>query len=83
MQNSPIVLGLVMAGFLFITIHAVHRIGGFFGGTGSFEEAALLVIWLQFILICVQVIQIVTLFVLPPLAGLITIVAIALMSGSW
>jgi hypothetical protein len=78
MQNSPIVLGLVMAGFLFIIIHAVHRIGGFFGGTGSFEEAALLVIWLQFILICVQVIQIVTLFVLPPLAGLITIVAIAL-----
>jgi hypothetical protein len=50
----------------------------FFGGTGSFEESALLVIWLQFILICVQVIQIATLFVLPPLAGLITIIAIAL-----
>jgi hypothetical protein len=30
----------------------------------------------------VQVIQIVTLFVLPPLAGLITIIAIASMSGS-
>jgi cysteine desulfurase/selenocysteine lyase len=56
----------------------VHRIGVFFGGTGSFEESALLVIWLQFILICVQVIQIATLFVLPPLAGLITIIAIAL-----
>jgi hypothetical protein len=54
----------------------------FFGGTGSFEEAALLVIWLQFILICVQVIQIVTLFVLPPLAGLITIIAIALCLAS-
>ncbi len=78
MQDSPLVLGLVMAGFLFITIHAVHRVGNFFGGTGSFEEAALLVIWLQFILICVQVIQIATLFILPPLAGLITIVAIAL-----
>jgi hypothetical protein len=78
MQDSPYILGLVMAGFLFLTIHAVHRIGRFFGGTGSFEESALLVIWLQFILICIQAIQIVTLFILPPLAGLITIAAIAI-----
>jgi hypothetical protein len=77
-ENSFVIFGLVMAGFLYITIHAVHRIGVFFGGTGSFEESALLVIWLQFILICVQVIQIATLFVLPPLAGLVTIIAIAL-----
>jgi hypothetical protein len=78
MQDSPLILGLVMAGFLYLSIHAVHRIGQFFGGTGSFEEAALLVIWLQFILICVQVIQMATLLILPPLAGLITIVAIGL-----
>ena len=78
MQGSTLALGLVMAGFLYLTMHAVHRIGQFFGGTGSFEETALLVIWLQFILICLQVIQIATLFILPPVAGLITIVAIAL-----
>jgi len=80
MQGSTLMLGLVMAGFLYLTMHAVHRIGQFFGGTGSFEETALLVIWLQFILICLQVIQIAALFILPwPwLAGLITIVAIAL-----
>jgi hypothetical protein len=39
MQGSTLMLGLVMAGFLFLTIHAVHRIGRFFGGTGNFEEA--------------------------------------------
>jgi hypothetical protein len=78
MQGSTLMLGLVMAGFLFLTMHAVHRIGRFFGGTGNFEETALLVIWLQFILICLQVIQIAALFIIPPLAGLITIVAIAL-----
>jgi hypothetical protein len=78
LQNSPVILGLLMAGLLFVTIHAVHRIGVFFGGTGSLEEATLLVIWLQFILVCLQVIQLATLFVLPPLAGLITILAIAL-----
>jgi hypothetical protein len=78
MQSSTLMLGLVMAGFLYLTMHAVHRIGRFFGGTGSFEEAALLVIWLQFILICVQVIQIAALFIMPPLAGLITIAAIGL-----
>jgi hypothetical protein len=28
MQDSSLILGLVMAGFLYLTIHAVHRIGG-------------------------------------------------------
>jgi hypothetical protein len=77
-QQSPMMMGLVQAAFLFLTIHAVHRIGRFFGGTGSLEESALLVIWLQFIFICIQVVQIAALVVIPPVAGLITILAIAL-----
>jgi hypothetical protein len=76
--RSPLVLGLVQAAFLYLVIHAVHRIGRFFGGTGSFEEAALLVIWLQFIFVCVQIVQILAIVILPPAAGLITLLAIAL-----
>jgi hypothetical protein len=78
MQQSPLMLGLIQAALLFVSIHAIHRIGRFFGGTGSLEEAALLIIWLQFILLCVQVLQIAALLILPPVAGLITILAIAL-----
>ncbi len=76
--QSPMTLGLIQAGFLFLMIHAIHHIGRFFGGTGSLEEAALLVIWLQFIFVCIQVVQVLAILVLPPLAGLITLVAIGL-----
>jgi hypothetical protein len=76
--QSPLALGLVQAAFLFIMIHVIHHVGRFFGGTGSLEEAALLVIWLQFIFICIQVIQIVALLIIPPIAGLVTLLAIGL-----
>jgi hypothetical protein len=78
MQQSPLMLGLIQGALLFLSIHAIHRIGRAFGGTGSLEESALLIIWLQFILLCVQVLQIAAMVVLPPVAGLITILAIAL-----
>ncbi|MFW5654417.1 MAG: YIP1 family protein [Roseicyclus sp.] len=78
MQQSPLMLGLIQAALLYVSIHAIHRIGRVFGGTGRLEEAALLIIWLQFILLCVQVVQIAAMVVLPPLAGLVTILAIAL-----
>jgi len=77
-QQSPLMLGLVQAAFLYLMIHAMHRIGRYFGGTGNLQEAALLVIWLQFIFICIQLVQIAALVILPPVAGLITILAIAL-----
>lgn len=77
-EQSPLMLGLVQAAFLFLMIHVIHRVGRFFGGTGSLEETALLVIWLQFIFICLQVVQIAALVIIPPVAGLITILAIAL-----
>ncbi|GAA5069131.1 YIP1 family protein [Maritalea mobilis] len=78
LQNSVISLGLVQAAFLFIMAHAMHRIGRVFGGNGRFEEALLLVIWLQFIFNLLQLVQIGALLIIPPVAGLITILAIAL-----
>jgi hypothetical protein len=78
MQFAHGMLGLMRPAFLYLMIHAVTTIGRFFGGTGSFEESALLVIWLQFIFICVQVIQIAAILLLPPLAGMITILAVGL-----
>jgi hypothetical protein len=76
--QSPMALGLIQAAFLFLMIHAIYHVGRFFGGSGSLEETALLVIWLQFIFICVQVIQIAAILLLPPLAGIITILAVGL-----
>ncbi len=76
--RSPMMLGLIQAAFLFIMIHAVYRIGRLFGGTGAFDEAALLVIWLQFIFVLVQVVQVFALLLIPPLIGLITVAALGL-----
>jgi len=76
--GSPLLLGVVQGAFLCIMVFAIHHIGGWFGGTGRFEEALLLVVWLQFIFVCIQVVQIVALLVVPPLAALIPIVVIGL-----
>ncbi|MBF9050228.1 YIP1 family protein [Roseobacter sp. HKCCD9010] len=75
---SPVTLGLIQGALLFVMIQAIHHIGRAFGGTGQFHEALLLVIWLQFIFICVQIIQLVALIIVPFLAPLITIAAMAL-----
>ena len=65
------VIGLIVA-------FGAFRIGQGFGGTGTFEQAFALVIWAQFILLCLSLIQIVALVVLPPLSDVIGIAALAL-----
>ena len=78
MGASPVVMGGLQAGFLYLMAHAITQIGRLFGGTGRFEEALALIIWLQFIFLCVQVVQLIALVALPPVAGLITILALGL-----
>ncbi|WP_370252689.1 YIP1 family protein [Nioella sp.] len=55
-----------------------HRIGQLFGGKGTFDQALTLVIWAQFILLVLSVVQILVLLVLPPLSDIITMLALAL-----
>ncbi len=76
--GNPVVAGSIQFGLLVIIIFAVFWIGRAMGGTGSFEESMLLMSWLQFIMVCVQVAQTLSMLVLPPLAGLIGIAALAL-----
>ncbi len=75
---SPLMLGFVQGGLLLVMIYATFWIGRAFGGTGSFEETMLLVTWLQFILVCLQVAQTLAMVLLPPFAGLIGIAALFL-----
>lgn len=78
LAGSPLAAGLLQGAFLFLMAHAITHIGRACGGTGRFDEALTLVVWLQFIFICVQVLQLVAVLVVPPMAGLITILAIGL-----
>jgi hypothetical protein len=78
MANSPIALGLAQTGLMLAMVYTAYFVGKFFGGTGAFEESLLLMIWLQFILLCVQVVQIAAILLMPPLVGLITLASLAL-----
>ncbi len=75
---GPMAMGFIQLALLVVMIFAIFWIGRSFGGTGSFEETILLVAWLQFIMVCLQVVQTVALLVLPFIAGLIGIAGLVL-----
>lgn len=75
--ESPILLGFVQGSILVIMVFAIHWIGRSFGGHGAFEDAIAVVAWLQFLLVCLQVLQGVLGLMSPALSGLIGIVALA------
>ncbi|MEL6643600.1 MAG: Yip1 family protein [Pseudomonadota bacterium] len=76
--QNPLITGIIQMGLLIIMIFSVHWVGRAMGGRGSFEEATLLMSWLQFIMVCLQLLQTLSLLILPPFAGLIGIAALVL-----
>lgn len=71
---SVVVQGVVLV----VTVFAVHGVGRMFGGSGAFADALLLVAWLQFLMVGLQALQLVSLLLIPPLSGMIGILSIAL-----
>jgi len=82
-DQTPLAVGagasvVVQGVLLVITVFAVHGVGRMFGGTGEFPDALLLVAWLQFLMVGLQAVQLLSLLLIPPLAGMIGILSIAL-----
>jgi len=75
---NPLVMWGLQCGLLFVMVHAIHRIGRAMGGVGVFEDTLALVVWLQFVMACLQLVQTAALFILPPLADLIGIVGLVI-----
>lgn len=65
------VIGLVLTAL-------ITQVGQRFGGTGDFAGALALVVWLQFILLLVSLVQLGVLLIVPPAADVITLFALAL-----
>jgi hypothetical protein len=78
MPIGPAATGFVQLLLLVVMVFAIFWIGRAMGGSGSFEEAILLVAWLQFIMVCLQVVQAAALLILPPVAGLIGVAGLVL-----
>ena len=72
---SPIVTGLVQATTAVITVWAIYWIGRALGGTGSFDEALLTVIWLHFVLLILQIGILVLGLFAPAMALLLTVMS--------
>jgi len=74
----PALMAGLQLGVLVATVFAIHVIGRRMGGVGRFEDALALMVWLQFIMICLQVVQVVLMLVAPPLADMLGLVGFVL-----
>ncbi len=75
---SPLMTAAFQYLVLVVTVLGVHHIGRRMGGRGRFGDALLLVVWLQFVLVVVQALQLVALLILPPVADLLSIAGLVL-----
>lgn len=75
---NPLVSGSVQLGFLVVMVYGVYFIGRRMGGTGSLDNTILLIAWSEFVMACLQVIQMVAILVMPYIAALIGIASVVL-----
>ncbi len=71
MVQSPLRTALIQWLILAASVLLIYRIGRAWGGKGSLPDTLLVVVWLQVIMLGVQVTQLVVLIVVPPLAGIV------------
>ncbi len=75
---SPFSLGLVQLALMLFAVFAVHYLGRRMGGSGDLDGAIVIVAWLQFIMICLQIAQLLLVLVAPALALLIGLAGLVL-----
>ncbi|MTE01438.1 YIP1 family protein [Paracoccus sp. YIM 132242] len=78
LSRQPMVLAVMQMVAIVIAAGLMSGVGRMFGGAGRFEDALLLTVWIEVLLLLVQAAQIVLSLVLPSTAGLLGIAAMAL-----
>jgi hypothetical protein len=76
--GGPFTSLLLQGTVLFVMASTIHAVGRMMGGGGSFPDALLLVTFLQGLMLVVQVLQIAALLLLPPLAGILSLIGFGL-----
>ena len=72
--SSPVLLGMIEAGFMFGLAWAIYLIGRMFGGQGGLSDAIITVVWMELIFLVLQAVTLILSFFAPGLAA-ITMVA--------
>lgn len=78
MMASPIRSAVVQWLVLVVSVLLIYRLGRAWGGQGSLPDTLLIVVWLQVIMLGVQLVQLLALVIAPPLAGLVNIAGLVL-----
>lgn len=78
LSQQPLVLASFQFAAIVIGAWLMAGVGRMFGGHGRFEDALLLAVWIEVILLIVQVVQIVLSLILPGAGAIMGIIAIAL-----
>ncbi|MEM9524052.1 MAG: Yip1 family protein [Pseudomonadota bacterium] len=76
--RSPLALGIVQGSILVLMIFGTYWIGRAFGGAGDFEGTMAVMVWLQVILLMVQLVQTIAFLLVPPLGALIGYLALVM-----
>lgn len=75
---NPLSVWIVQLAILAASVFLIHFLGQKFKGKGSLEDALALMVWLEFILACVQVIQIVAMLISPVVSDVLGILGLGL-----
>ncbi|RLJ41705.1 Yip1-like protein [Litoreibacter meonggei] len=68
--SSPLLLGLVIWGLLVLSVFITHYVGRVFDGQGQLDQSLKTVIWMQVVLLSLQVVQI-GLFLISPVIAIL------------
>jgi hypothetical protein len=77
-MSSPIRTAMLQWVAMFLSVHLIYRIGQARGGQGTLTDTVVAVAWLQFILLVLQVVQILVQILLPGMGNLISLVSLGL-----
>ncbi len=75
----PLAVAALLCALLGLYVFGLYKTGRAMGGTGSLAETALLIVFLQFILLLAQVVELALWVAAPPLAG-IFVIAVAILA---
>ena len=78
MTASPFRTAVLQWVVLACSVALITRVGRARGGTGNFADSLLIVVWLQVLMLGVQIVQLLALILVPPLAGLVNIAGLVL-----
>lgn len=75
---QPVATALSQLMVLVLSAALATWVGRWRGGKGSFPDALLLIVWLQFVLLALQVVQMVLMLLLPPLGMFVGYAAVGI-----